>query len=93
MCLYGKAFAMTMAVQVSAEKTNGMQGTLRSDCISTTFNETWYCRERLDSLNDEYGQYYKHAIETDFAGDDGKWKVVQAMVQLRSVQHALRNFS
>lgn len=40
-------------------------------------------REAVDLLNTEYSQYYKHAIETDFSGDDTNWTTVKGLVLTR----------
>jgi len=40
----------------------------------------------VDTLNENYAQYYKHAITTDFEGDVVKWSIVQVLLVVRYVQ-------
>lgn len=40
-------------------------------------------RDVVDSYNEQYAQYYKHAIETDFAGDDNTWQLIRSLLAFR----------
>jgi len=42
-------------------------------------------RSGVDTLNENYAQYYKHAITTDFEGDVVKWSIVQVLLVVRYV--------
>jgi len=57
---------------------------LSSTCF-TYFVLRWSYRSGVDTLNENYAQYYKHAITTDFEGDVVKWSIVQVLLVVRYV--------
>lgn len=75
--------ALRVHVQLSTTMQHGKQNILFETNGSVLIYNVLMSRDVVDSLNADYAQYYKHAIETDYAGDDSKWEIIRALIAFR----------